>query len=122
MPSFCHTADLAVITELKFLRAKEEAVPFAIAPCVLHFAWCRPDTQQHVSWFSWHRGHGELDAYDLLGDAADDSSYSWTPSEVAAEERRCMPSNHGPAPVHLAVQQFANEPNGCVCSVDLTVL
>ena len=71
MPSFCHTADLAVITELKFLRANEEAVPFAIAPCVLHFTWCRPDTQQEVSWSDFEelcvgRWHGDVGSLKAL--------------------------------------------------------
>ena len=49
---------------------------------------------------SWPRSHGGLDFADVIGDVSDDgSSYSWTPSEVAAEERRYMPSRPAPAPV-----------------------
>eukprot|EP00435_Cladocopium_sp_Y103_P041265 s176_g11.t1 len=49
---------------------------------------------------SWPRSHGELD-FDLWGDGDgldNVSSYSWTPSEVAAEERRYMPHVPDPAP------------------------
>ena len=49
---------------------------------------------------SWPRSHGGLGMSDLFGDGSDDgSSYSWTPSEVAAEERRYMPGRPAPAPV-----------------------
>ena len=47
---------------------------------------------------SWPRSHGRLDFSALIGDSDDGSSYSWTPSEVAAEERRYMP-RPAPAPV-----------------------
>ena len=49
---------------------------------------------------SWPRSHGGLDFTDVIGDVSDDgSSYSWTPSEIAAEERRYMLSRPAPAPV-----------------------